>query len=296
MKTIKRLLLGALGLFGLLVVWGLLEPYFLDVEEETAVIPDLPKAWEGQKIGQVTDFQIGMWMDNVPTAHRSIETLVELQPAAVLVSGDFIYHALPNPDVEMDKVIEVLKPLTEAKIPTYAVLGNHDYGHKPPQPELGDRVKARLEKLGVVVLENEAVQLSLLGNPASGSEDPLYLVGVGSLVAKNDKVSQALSQVPNNSPRIVMMHNPQSFKQFPEQTAPLAVAGHTHGGQMRIPFMPHWSWISLTQKHEVHGDGWIKNYGGPGNQLYVNRGIGFSDVPIRINCRPEVTVFTLRSS
>ena len=72
MKTIKRLLLGALGLFGLLVVWGLLEPYFLDVEEETAVIPDLPKAWEGQKIGQVTDFQIGMWMDNVPTAHRSI--------------------------------------------------------------------------------------------------------------------------------------------------------------------------------------------------------------------------------
>ena len=92
-----------------------------------------------------------------------------------------------------------------------------------------------------------------------------------------------------------MMHNRASFAAFPPQTAPLAVAGHTHGGQIRLPFTPQWSWISLVKGEEVYGDGLIKNYGEPGNKLYVNRGMGFSDIPMRINCPPEVTLFTLRS-
>ncbi len=281
-----------------MVVWGLIEPYRLDIREVNAAIPNLPEAWEGQKIGQVSDFQVGMWMDNVSTARRSIEMLVEQQPTVVLISGDFIYHALPRPQVELNKVAEIVQPLADARIPAYAVLGNHDYGHKPPQPELGLQVKEQLEAVGLTVLENEAIKLPppAVGATQPASAEALYLVGIGSYVAQNDRVDAALSQVPSDRARIVMMHNPQSFKSFPQGTAPLAVAGHTHGGQIRMPFLPHWSWISLIQKHEVHGDGWIKDYGSPGNQLYVNRGIGFSDVPLRINCPPEVTLFTLQSS
>lgn len=92
-----------------------------------------------------------------------------------------------------------------------------------------------------------------------------------------------------------MMHNPDTFGRLPPSSAPLAVAGHTHGGQIRIPFTPEWSWITFKSEDEVHADGWIDDYGAPGNRLYVNRGIGFSVVPIRINAPPEITMFTLRS-
>lgn len=293
LNVFKYSILGLLGLFTILIIWGLIEPYFIDVEEETAIIPNLPPAWEGKSVAQLTDFQVGMWFDNTNTARRSVEKLVEKRPAAVLISGDFIYHSLPNASEEIGKVTEIIQPLIDENIPTYAVLGNHDYSHKPPKPELGEQVETALEKIGVKVLQNEAIEIN---SPTVKSENEgLYLVGIGSPIAKNENVSEALKQVSNNAPRIVMMHNPKSFAAFPPNTAPLAVAGHTHGGQIRIPFMPQWSWISLVKNEEVYGDGWIKDYGSQGNRLYVNRGIGFSDVPIRINCPPEVTIFTLRS-
>ena len=293
-KILKYSTLGLLGILSILVVWGLLEPKFIDVEEETAIIPNLPPAWEGQRIGQVSDFQVGMWFDNTGTMRDSIKKLVEEKPAAVLITGDFIYHSLPNASEELSKVTQAIQPLIKANIPTYAVLGNHDYSHKPALPELGEQVKNTLEGIGVKVLQNQAVKIE---SPViQQSNQPLYLVGIGAYIAKNSDVNKALAELPNNSPRVVMMHNPASFAAFPPQTAPLAVAGHTHGGQIRLPFTPQWSYLSLIKGEEVYGDAWIKNYGEEGNNLYVNRGIGFSDVPIRINCAPEVTLFTLRSS
>ena len=89
------------------------------------------------------------------------------------------------------------------------------------------------------------------------------------------------------------MHHPDSFAEIPAGAAPLAVAGHTHGGQVRIPLMPQWSWLTFVKEDEVHADGWIDGYGAEGNRLYVNRGIGFSVVPLRINCPPELTRFVL---
>ena len=292
-KILKYSTLGLLGILSILVVWGLLEPKFIDVEEETAIIPNLPPAWEGKRIGQVSDFQVGMWFDNTGTMRDSIKKLVEEKPAAVLITGDFIYHSLPNASEELSKVTQAIQPLIKANIPTYAVLGNHDYSHKPALPELGEQVKNTLEGIGVKVLQNQAVNID---SPAvQGSNQPLYLVGLGAYIAKNSDVKKALAELPDNSPRVVMMHNPASFAAFPPQTAPLAVAGHTHGGQIRLPFTPQWSYLSLIKGEKVYGDAWIKNYGEAGNNLYVNRGIGFSDVPIRINCAPEVTLFTLRS-
>lgn len=92
------------------------------------------------------------------------------------------------------------------------------------------------------------------------------------------------------------MHNPDSFADFPPGTAPLALAGHTHGGQIRVPFTPEWSYLRLVQGGSVTVDGFIEDYGEPGNQLYVTRGVGMSVVPVRLFCLPEVTVFTLRAA
>ena len=305
MKKIKYTLLGLLGIFGLLLFWGLLEPYLIDTEEEVAEIPGLPAAWEGKRVALIADWQIGMWLDNTSTIRRIVEQLIEQRPAIVLIAGDFIYDPDKDPSEEINKAVEIVRSLPQAGIPTYAVLGNHDYGmknkHAPPNEQLARQLHDALEAVGVQVLQNESVALTPSGNrnqttAKMGGNAPLYLVGIGAHWPDRDQPKVALAPVPEGTPRLVMMHNPNSFEALPPNTAPLAVAGHTHGGQIRLPFTPEWSWLIFMREDEVHADGWIKGYGQPGNRLYVNRGIGFSIIPIRLNCPPEITLFTLRSS
>jgi len=305
MKKIKYIFLGLLGLIGALLLWGLLEPYIIDTEEEVAVIPNLPSAWQGQRVAVIGDWQVGMWLDNTPTIRRIIQQLIEERPALVLIVGDFIYHASEDPSQEIGRAIQLVRPLPASGIPTYAVLGNHDYAlasdKDSPDRLLASKLAWELETVGVRVLQNQAVALKTPRNrdrpsTTAATTPPLYLVGIGSHWADNDRPAVALAQVPNEAPRFAMMHHPDSFAKFPPKTAPIAVAGHTHGGQIRLPFLPELTWLSYVKEDEVYADGWIDGYGEPGNHLYVNRGIGFSLVPLRINCPPEITFFTLRQS
>ncbi|MGB3790637.1 MAG: metallophosphoesterase [Phormidesmis sp.] len=293
-KKLKYAAAGLASAIALLAIWGFIEPRFLNTEKEVAEIPNLPASWEGKQIGQLSDFQIGMWAGNPGTARRSVEQMIEANPAAVLISGDFIYHAEPNPEEEIEIAVSIVRPLVEAGIPTYAVLGNHDYGMSSkkanPGEQLASSLETELEAAGVVVLENESVAMQL-----PESDEPLYLVAVDSLWSNDDNVDAALSDVPEGSPRVALMHNPDSFELFPANTAPLAVSGHTHGGQIRLPNSPQWSWLRFTQNDKVYADGWAKGYGKEGNNLYVNIGIGMSIIPIRVFCPPEMTLFTLES-
>ncbi len=297
MKKIKYFLLGCLGLIAAILIYGLIEPYIIDVEPQVAVIPGLPTAWEGKEIAVIGDWQLGMWLANTNTIRRSVARLVERRPQALLIIGDFIYGTGSDPSAEINKAIELVRPLPAAGIPTYAVLGNHDYGMKSknasPNVVQANKLTDALENVGVRVLQNQAVPLTL---PNQNPQNIFYLVGIGSHWADKDRPLVALAQLPDGVSRFVMMHHPDSFAAFPVNTAPVAVAGHTHGGQIRLPFTPQWSWLSFVKEDEVHVDGWIKEYGQSGNHLYVNRGIGFSILPIRINCPPEVTLFTLRAS
>ncbi len=302
MKQIKSILFVFLGIVGLLLVWGLIEPYTIDTEEEVAQIPNLPAAWQGQRIAVIADWQVGMWLDNTATINRIVERLVEERPALVLVIGDFIYKPGADPSPEINQAIDLVRPLSQAGITTYAVLGNHDYGmnskQAPPNEQLAAKVQKSLEAVGVEVFQNEAIALTPPKDPnpaTAGMEGaPLYLVGIGAHWPNQDKPKVALAQLPSGVPRFVMMHNPNSFEALPPSSAPVAVAGHTHGGQIRIPFTPDWSWLTFIREDKVHADGWIEGYGQPGNHLYVNRGIGFSILPLRINCPPEITLFTLQ--
>jgi len=294
MKTLKYLLLGLLGLILALLIYGLIEPYFIDEEPQPAPISGLPTAWEGQRLAAIADWQVGMWLANIPTIRRIVDELVEKRPAAVLIAGDFIYGAGEDPSEEINQAVELVRPLPAAGIPTYAVLGNHDYGMTSetgnPDWNQAAQLASSLEAAGVNVLKNEAVALT----PSTAPADPLYLVGIGAHWPNEDKPAAALAQVPDGAPRFVFMHHPDSFAEFPANMAPVAVAGHTHGGQIRLPLTSEWSWLTFVKSEAVHVDGWIDDYGASGNRLYVNRGIGFSVVPIRINCPPEVTYFSLQ--
>ena len=319
-KWLRLLLLSVFALVFLLLIWGVgIEPRLISEEHEVAEIPGLPEAWQEQQVAFIADLQVGMWLANTDTIRRLVAQLIELRPAAVLIAGDFIYHPLEDEqqDVrdefepeefkaetieEVRRVTDLLRPLAAAGIPTYAVLGNHDYGIKTgavaPLSALADRVEKGLEDAGIHVLRNEAVALPEPGvgdgKNTRRSGSPLHLVGIGSHMAHRDDVAAALAGVPEGAPRLVFMHNPATFEKLAGGTAPVALAAHTHGGQFRIPFLPQWSIWTFVRQKELHMDGWVPNYGAPGNRLYVNRGIGFSAFPVRINCPPELTLFTLR--
>lgn len=294
-QKLKYTAIGLGGIIALLVIWSFIEPHISNTVDQTAKIPNLPKTWQGKKIGLLADFQIGMWGGNPDTVRNNVDKLIETKPAAVLIAGDFIYHATPNPEPKIQTAVNLVRPLVEAGIPTYAVLGNHDYGMSSktasPNVKLANRVETALESAGIKVLDNQAVKMQL-----PGSNEPLYLVGVNSRWANRDNVQQALKDVPNSSPRIALMHNPDTFEQFPANSAPLALAGHTHGGQVRVPNSPQWSWLKFTQDDKVYADGWAQGYGKRGNNLYINVGIGMSIVPIRLFCPPELTFFTLETN
>ena len=287
-----------LGVVVCLAVWGfLIEPRLIDTREVTGVIPGLPREWEGQRIAVIADYQVGMWGANTGTARRMTQRVVEERPAAVLLAGDFVYKAGSDSSELLRTVVEIVSPLKSAGIPTFAVLGNHDYSldveDDTRDDQLANAVKEALNSAGVRVLENEAVPLHREGDRKA--VQPLYLAGIGSEWAEKADPTAALQQVPPGAPRVVFMHNPESFTRLPAGAAPVALAGHTHGGQIRLPWSEHWSWISIVREGETHADGWIadRSFGQRGNRLYVNRGVGFSDLPVRINCRPELTFMSL---
>ena len=282
-----------------LLTWGLLEPYRIDRQEHEAMVPGLPERWSGLRVALIADLHTGAFLANTGTARRIVRRIVAERPALVLVAGDFVHGRKGA----AERAAEILRPLTRASIPTYAVLGNHDYAmptrNDEAREDVAAAVRSALAGIGVRVLAHEAVELEPPGGErADPGETPLYLVGVGAHLPRRSDPGTALASVPEGAPRIVMMHHPASFEGFVAGTAPFAVAGHTHGGQIRLPFAPVWRYLTYVKDTRVYVAGWIaseqiEGYGRPGNRLYVNRGIGFSVAPLRVACPPELTVFTL---
>ena len=307
--SLKRVLLALAVASLLLASWGLIEPrLILDEVHEEARIPGLPDALRGRRIAVLADWQTGMWMANEAMIERAMGRVVEGRPAALLLAGDFLYRPADEASREevdeelepedwqeiraqIERAVQLVRPARAAGIPVFAVLGNHDYLKEEVQsagvPVVADRLAEALRQAGVTVLRNQA-------SPLAAPGAPLYIGGVDSPTAGRADVGATLAAIPGGAPRILLMHEPGIFAQLPAGSAPLALAGHTHGGQIRLPGFPHWSWMAIMQPGRVTTDGWIKDYGATGNRLYVNRGIGFSTVPLRIFCPPELTWVTLR--
>jgi predicted MPP superfamily phosphohydrolase len=273
-----------------------IEPRFVDRNDYVGPVPNLPPAWEGKQIALFADLQVGMWWANLNTARKVVNQVVEIRPAAVLIAGDFVYEADSAIDDQMREVVSILQPLLDDRIPVYAVLGNHDYSlmNEGSQKEnrIARRVRYVLDSAGVHMMDNRVVALALPDSAKSGGA-MLYLVGIGEKWAKNDSSAVAVGKVPAGAARIVFMHDPDSYADIPAGEAPLALAAHTHGMQVGIPWVSDWLWRTRFSDRGAGVAGWIDDYGEKGNRLYVNRGVGFSIVPARLHAPPELTVFTL---
>lgn len=110
MKVFKRIALILPAILLVIVVWGRIEPFRLDVEEQQAPIPNLPAAWEGQRVAQISDWQLGMWLGNPSTVEQAVARIVEEQPALVLLTGDFVYHPVDDTEEEIRRAAALASP------------------------------------------------------------------------------------------------------------------------------------------------------------------------------------------
>ncbi|PLC10831.1 hypothetical protein AUQ48_16030 [Kocuria flava] len=274
---------------GLLVTgYGVaIEPrLILEEERIQARIPGLGPDWNGAEVMVFSDLQVGMWWDNTSMIERVVERTVVAEPAAVLLPGDFLYQSEASIQERVDDVTRLLEPLTAAEIPVYAIMGNHDYAVGAVE-----ELTTAFEERGIEVLANEAV---LVPAPGGGRGSGLFLVGVGPSSVGEADPSAAFDGVPAAAPRLVMMHNPTTFPELPAGAAPMSVAGHTHCGQIALPWSPESSYMGLTEEEEIVADGFAPDdYGAEGNEMFVTCGIGFSLLPVRINAPPQLLTIEL---
>lgn len=292
MKIIKVISLFGFLLLLLLSIWGfIIEPRFLlDVQTHDVKVPNLRSDWEGKKVALLADFQVGMWWGNTGMIKKAIRKTVEAEPVMVLIAGDFVYKADSS---VVKQAVSLLQPLAETKIPVVAVLGNHDYSLAKEDDVANDKIAAflnsSLEELGIIVLENDSYTFT------NDNCSTFHVIGLGSNWAQRSDIKKAFIKTPASEPRVVIMHNPVDYRDIPADFGAFTLAAHTHGGQIHLPLMPESkNWLDIALPREVVAEGWAADSIGRGsNRLYVSRGIGFSLLPVRFFCRPELTIFNL---
>lgn len=294
MKKFKFISLTFLIIVLVLCVWGfVIEPHFLlDVEEHDVDVPNLGPGWEGEKVALLADFQVGMWWGNTGMIKKAVRKTVDAKPALVLIAGDFVYKADSS---IVTRAVSLLKPLVDAEIPVVAVLGNHDYSLAKENDQINETIAGylitSLEESGIHILENDSFSLT----NKNGSS--FHVIGIGSAWAGHSDIEMALSKIGPDEPRVILMHNPVIFRDIPADQGGFTLAAHTHGGQISLPLLPSESWLQIAKPREVIAEGWAADSTGQkNNRLYVTRGIGFSLLPVRFMCRPELTIFNLHQT
>jgi uncharacterized protein len=267
--------LGALLLGGLVYVRKV-EPEDVEVVPVSLVLPRLDARFDGYRIAQISDLHADGWM--TPGRVLGLVKLVnEQEPDLVVITGDFAtYSRLRSLVRHVPGLTAPLRRL-RASDGVVAVLGNHD--HKAD----AGLVRRVLAASGVIDLRNTSLTLSLPGAV-------LHLCGVDSAKEGEPRLDQVLRSLPEEGAAILLVHEPD----FAEESAAterfdLQLSGHSHGGQVGLPLLRYLFLPKLSRKYPAG----LYHVGGM--FLYTNRGLG-AHPRFRFNCRPEITVFTLRSS
>lgn len=265
-------------LLPLLFIWAMLiEPRWVAHREISETVPGW-KGPPGLKVAVASDWHFSkraLW--RVMTVERARAIVADInasQPDVILLPGDFIADSDYAPDsaaTAEDEIANVLGGL-KARLGVYAVMGNHDWWHE------GKAMAAAFTRAGITVLENDAV-------PLPGTA--LWVVGIGDDYTDHSQPRVATQKLPPGAQALVLMHGPESLRTLPPVRG-LVAAGHTHGGQVSIPFFGPPVVPGAGPREWAYG--WIEH---GDNRMYVTSGLGVSILPVRFNMRPEWVTFTL---
>ncbi len=269
-RAVRGRLLGSVGALGYALG---VEPHWIDVVHQRLPIAYLPDALVGRRLVQISDIHVGESVADSYMTH-ALASLAELQPDMIAITGDFMTS---HGNEQIEHTLDVLQHLPSAPLGRFAILGNHDYGHDSNYLRTAERLTDGLANLDIRVLRNEVTEVA-----------GLQLAGLDELWFHRCLIKPTLRQLDPQRPMLALCHNPDAVDQPGwEDFQGWILAGHTHGGQCRLPgfnppITPVWNKRYTAGAFQLSGS----------RQMYINRGLGYFH-RVRFNCRPEVTVFTL---
>ena len=284
------LALGAVGAAaaGLGIYTWRIEPHWVEVVRRPMPLAGLPAALEGATLLQVSDLHVGPRVDPEYLI-RTLREAGELAPDFVVATGDFVTYRTAR---EYRELARVLRALPHGRLGTVASLGNHDYGRAWREMDVAAQVADVVAGAGATVLRNDVrevggLQFAGLGDLWSPEFASAEVPGFAPIGAPGG-AKAALARVERGKPTVVLCHNPDAMDvPMWEGIEGWVLAGHTHGGQCKPPFLPP---PVLPVRNSRYTSGAFDV--GPGRTLYINRGLGYM-IRVRFNVRPEVTLFTL---
>lgn len=220
------------------------------------------------RLVQLSDLHYGQWLQQGSVAEWVQAALAE-QPDLLILNGDYIDSRTRS---DTGPFYDALSPLS-APLGVYAVWGNHDHVMRSRTAELQSRFAA----MGITVLTNEVAQV----------REDLQVAGVDDFRLGSPDLAGTIARLQPGVPGILVTHNPDQLIDVPAGSFSLALAGHTHGGQVRLPF------IGAPHTQSAHGQRFVQGWVDAPVPAYVSRGLGVTALPIRLLCPPELVVIDL---
>lgn len=280
-------LAGAIALYtmGYLIFGAVMGKEYFQVKEVTINSKDIPEAFNGYRIVQLSDIHIGSWEGNTKAIQKAVGKINALQPDLIVFTGDLVNNLAS----ELDEFIPILSQL-KAKDGIYSVLGNHDYSlyiqweNEEEQKANLDSLKAKEAQMGWQLLNNRHVKLHHQG-------DSIALIGVengGNPPFPNYADLKGAIQGTEGMFKILLSHDPSHWRRevLPDTDIHLTLAGHTHAMQTKI--------LGFSPSRFVYPE-YEGLYKEDGQMLYVNVGLGYLMFPMRLGAWPEITLFTLNT-
>jgi predicted MPP superfamily phosphohydrolase len=271
---------------------GVYGPHDLDISPvQTVAIPGLPASFDGMMITQISDLHTGAYIRQ-PELDHVVEAANRLRGDLIAVTGDFMDSSTTQLDVARQSLARLRAPLG-----VFGILGNHDYYADRAGPHYPGclAIMGAMQEAGIRMLRNAHCEIRagagrfILGGvdwTGNSRGNPNYY--------DSPRTRQALAATFQGSEagvaRILMAHHPHVFFDSPSYDVALTLAGHTHGGGQVVVAEVHGQPITMGTAvfHFVSGV-----YREGSHTLYVNRGIGYVGLPIRLNCPPEISRFKL---
>ena len=238
-----------------------------------------PERLNGFTIALLSDFHFDQYC-SVHPLRAAVAMVNQLRPDLIALTGDFVtvpwFGGPTSRAFEAEPCAELLKQM-RAPHGLWAVLGNHDAYSD------ADFVTNSLTAAGIKVLDNASVAIEQDGAR-------FWLSGVDDVMVGGSDLDAALRKIPAEEPTVLMAHEPDFADHVSRYPVDLQLSGHSHGGQVRLPFMPPLYLPDLAKKY-VAGRYSIGHL-----TLYTTRGIGTVGLPVRFNCPPEITLLSVRHS
>jgi predicted MPP superfamily phosphohydrolase len=260
----------------------LLEPNRPKLVRLNIPLPRLPDAFDGMTIAQLSDIHYDDHFSVVPLRH-ALTQVGELHPDLIVLTGDFVtipmlhdyFHNAKPSAANIEPCAQLLRQLS-APMGVIACLGNHDVDSDP------QRITEALNSIRVPVLRNSSM-------PLQRGSARVWLAGVDDSSVGQPDMNVTMRGIPNEEAVVLLSHEPDYADEARKYPVDLQLSGHSHGGQVRLPVVGA-PWLPDGAKKYPWG---LRKIGPL--TLYTNAGLGTIRVPVRLNCPPEITLYTLRA-